>query len=247
MITGIYEGGLGNLLFQIAAGLNLALNNQDTYKINPNLHIGRGQGNHINNYINNIFSKIEKTNFVSSNTFEHLSNHYKNIPYSENICLRGYYQNFDYIKDNQEQIKKTFELNNIIFNKTKEKKILSIHVRTGDYANHPHFNILNKNYYENCLNAINNIEDYEIYLVTDYPSLATKYIPDIPYKIFHKSELMDLFLLSKSDICIISNSSFAWWGSFLGDTKITYAPYMWCTNQDEFKNIYSKDMIKINF
>jgi hypothetical protein len=56
-----------------------------------------------------------------------------------------------------------------------------------------------------------------------------------------------MFLMSKSDVCIISNSTFAWWGSFLGEKKITYAPYIWNTDVEEFENIYSEEMIKIKF
>ena len=246
MITGIYEGGLGNLLFQVATGLCLALDNRDVYKINPNRHIGRGQGNHILNYVDNVFSKIEKTNFISDNVFEHMTNTFCLIPYSENICLRGYYQNFNYIKDHQKWLKEIFHFNFIEFNKIKEKKILTIHVRTGDYTQYNHFNILTKKYYENCLSKIN-INEYEIFLISDYPQLAQKFLPDIPYKIFHKSELEDMFLMSKSDVCIISNSTFAWWSSFLGNEKTIYAPSVWNLNKEEFENIYTDNMIKVDF
>lgn len=246
MITGIYEGGLGNLMFQIAAGICLALDNQDIYKLNPNRHIGRGQGNHISNYTNNIFSKIEKTDFISNNVFEHMSNTFKPITYTEDICLRGYFQNFNYICQHQKHLKETFNFDYIEFNKIREKKILTIHIRTGDYTQYEHFNIITKKYYENCLNKID-IEEYEIFLISDYPQLAQKYLPDIPYKIFHKSEIEDMFLMSESDVCIISNSTFAWWGSFLGREKIIYAPFKWNLNDEEFKNIYTDNMVKVDF
>lgn len=246
MITSIYEGGLGNLLFQVAAGVCLAIDNKDVYHINPNRHIGLGQGNYILNYTHNIFSKIQKTNHVSTNVFEHISNLYTDIPYSSDICLKGYFQNFNYIKKHQNTLKEIFHFDYINFNKIKQKKILSIHVRTGDYKLYNHFNVLNKTYYENSLNNIN-IDEYEIFLISDFPSEAKKMIPDIPYKIFHKSELEDMFLMSKSDVCIISNSTFAWWGSFLGDKKITYAPYMWNTDVKQFENIYNEEMIKVTF
>jgi hypothetical protein len=246
MITSIYEGGLGNLLFQVATGINLALNNNDVYKINPNNHIGLGQGHRITNYLDNIFSKIEKTDFTTSNIFEHTSNKYVDIPYSKELCLQGYFQNFAFIKSHKNKLKEIFHFDYINFNKKKEKKILSIHVRGGDYNFYPHFNILNKEYYERCLNNLK-IDDYEIFLISDFPEAAKKHIPDIPYKIFHRSELQDMFLLAKSDVCVISNSTFAWWGAFLGDEKITYAPHIWCDGTEEFEGIYTDDMIKISF
>jgi hypothetical protein len=56
-----------------------------------------------------------------------------------------------------------------------------------------------------------------------------------------------MFLMSKSDACIISNSTFAWWGSFLGNEKIIYAPKIWNLNEEEFKNIFADNMIRVDF
>jgi hypothetical protein len=246
MITSIYEGGLGNLLFQVAAGVSFAIDNNDIYRINPANHIGLGQGNTIINYLDNIFSKIEKTDFTSSNIYHHHTNKYIDIPYLDGLCLRGYFQNFSYLKNHKNLIREIFNLNYLNFNKIKEKKILTIHVRGGDYKQYPNFNIITKKYYENCLNKID-VDEYEIYIVSDCLSTVKEKIPDIQYKFFNGTEIQDLFLLSKSDTCIISNSTFAWWGSFLGDEKIVYAPSTWCADTDEFLNIYSDNMIKINY
>ena len=237
-------GGLGNLLFQVSAGVSLALDNNDEYFINPYNHKGRGQGNHISVYLDNIFSNIKKTNITPEYKFEHISNVYKEIPYKKDMCIEGFFQSYNYIKHHKEEIKNLFNLNFI--NNKKDKKILTIQVRTGDYANEPSFNILNKNYYENSLNQIN-LEEYDIYLISDFPELAKKIIPDINYKIFHKTELHDIFLMSQSDVCIISNSTFGWWGSFLGNDKTTYAPYQWNVDKEQFEGIYRDDMIKVNF
>lgn len=35
MITNIFQGGLGNQLFQVATGLSFALDNNDNYVLNP--------------------------------------------------------------------------------------------------------------------------------------------------------------------------------------------------------------------
>lgn len=247
MITSIYQGGLGNILFQIAAGLTFAKKHQETYKINPNLHIGKGQGNQITQYLNNILSKIEKTDHVSTNIYDHITNNYIDIPHTADLCLKGYYQNFNFFREQEKFIKETFHFEYLDFNKKFEKKILTIHVRTGDYYHHPHFNILNKQYYENCLNRLD-LKNYDVFLISDYPEEAKKYIPSISYKIFHKSELADLFLISQSDACIISNSTFAWWGSFLGkDKENIFAPAIWCKDNEPYENIYSDNMTKINF
>jgi hypothetical protein len=246
MITSLYRGGLGNILFQVAVGISVAIENNDIYAINPNNHLGRGQGNHISSYIENILLKIQKTNFKSDKIYENFSNDIKKIPYVENLCLSGFFQNYNLFKHNKDQIKKAFNFDFINFDKNKEKKILSIHVRTGDYLLEPNFNIINKNYYEKCLNMLN-LDDYEIYLISDFPDIAKSYLPDINYKIFHKSELHDMFLLSQSDACIIPNSTFSWWGSFLGQDKITYVPNIWAVANEDFKDIYHDNMVKVQY
>lgn len=246
MITSIYNGGLGNILFQVAAGISFAIDNNDNYAINSNNHFGRGQGNHISNYTENVLLKIQKTNFKSDKILKVSTNNYTDIKYEENLCLDGFFQNYNFFKHNKDQIKRIFNFDFINFDKIKEKKILSIHIRTGDYLREPKFNIINKNYYEKCLNMLK-IDDYDVYLISDFPNIAKSYLPDINYKIFHKSELHDMFLLSQSDVCIIPNSTFSWWGSFLGQDKVTYVPHEWNLDKDEFEGIYREDMIKVNF
>ena len=57
MVTSVYQGGLGNLLFQISSGYIFSKNNNTDYKINYKLDKGRGQGYPLSFYKNNIFQK----------------------------------------------------------------------------------------------------------------------------------------------------------------------------------------------
>ena len=64
-------------------------------------------------------------------------------------------------------------------------------------------------------------------------------------KYVHESEIVDFQLLMNADICVISNSTFAWWGAYLNRKvhKMVMAPKYFLGFHDgkEFPNgIYSK-------
>ena len=58
---------------------------------------------------------------------------------------------------------------------------------------------------------------------------------------------LDLYLLSKCNHNILSNSTFSWWGAWIGDygKKITIAPSTWLNGVDS-SEIYTEGMILIN-
>ena len=105
-------GGLGNQLFQIAAGYNLAKNNNDTYAINYNLqhHTSHPTGNTKHKYRDNLFSTITSTNDILHQiNIQEPNFHYAPIPYtSPGMLLHGYLQSEKYFADNKEDIKQLF-------------------------------------------------------------------------------------------------------------------------------------------
>ena len=247
MITNIYRGGLGNLLFQIAAGYSLAIKHNVQYKINPNLHNERGQGNHITSYLNSIFKNIELTDYVPANVFKEPDKLGDiEIPYENNLLLDGFFQKEKYFIEHKTEINKLFGFDSV---KLIPKNICTVQVRTGDFLFDNTFNVINPDYFLKALNfVLEQNSNTNFYLVTDYYNLAIKYLPShIKFNYANLSELEDLKLMSQSDYCIISNSSFGWWGSFLGKDKITLSPYKWFNNGDNATETYRKNMIKVNF
>jgi hypothetical protein len=247
MITSIYKGGLGNLLFQIATGYSLAIKNNTSYKINPNLHNERGQGNHITTYLDTIFKKIKLTDYIPSEVFKE-----KNelgdiqIPYQNDLLLDGFFQKEKYFIQHKAEINKLFGFDSV---KLIPQNICTVQVRTGDFLFDNTFNVVNQNYFLKAINFIlEQNPNTNFYLVTDYYEVAIKYLPKhIKFNYFNMSEIEDLKLISQSDYSIISNSSFGWWGSFLGKEKITLSPYKWFNSEENTDEIYRKNMIKINF
>ena len=52
--------------------------------------------------------------------------------------------------------------------------------------------------------------------------------------------------MSKMDSIIMSNSTFSWWGVYIGNIKNVVCPYPWLKNVYYNKDIYDDTWIKIN-
>jgi hypothetical protein len=244
MITSIYRGGLGNQLFQVITGYYLAEKNNDEYGINPNLYRGGGQGNSISVYTDSIFKNIQKTNHESKVIYKEPRFNYTDIEYSEDLLLDGFFPTEKYF------LNKKYEINNLLDFKCNEEitNVCVIHIRTGDYLNESNFNVVTPKYFENAINHVLSINpDISFKIVSDSNNHVSRYIPDnIKYEFVSSDELQDLRTISQCDFAIISNSSFSWWGSYLGKSKITLAPNRWLNVNCEISDIYREDMIKIN-
>jgi len=123
-----------------------------------------------------------------------------------------------------------------------------IHVRTGDYLYQSNFNVVTPRYFSNAIDyVLNENSDIVFKVISDNNNIAKNYIPNsINYEFCSSDELEDLKTLSECDYAIISNSSFSWWGSYLGKDKKTIVPNKWFNNITyDVSDIYREDMIKI--
>lgn len=244
MITSIYKGGLGNQIFQVVVGYIFAKDHNDKYAINPALHSGNGQGFHLNKYLNTIFKNVDKTNHKSSNYYKEPQFNYTEIPYNEDSLLEGYFQTEKYFLNRKK------EINSLLDFECSEEPTNEcvIHIRTGDYLILSNFNVVTTNYFEKAIDEVlqkNSKVSFKV--ISDNPSIAKTYLPkDLFYEFVSYDELSDLKTLSQCDYAIISNSSFSWWGSYLGKSKITYAPNKWFNNINyDVSDVYREGMIKI--
>jgi hypothetical protein len=245
MITGFYAGGLGNQLFQIAAGVSLALDNNDEYGLNPSLFKGCGQGHNISRYTDNIFQHVIKTDTVGRNHYVEDAFEHKPIPYQSNLILTGYFQSEKYFLGKKEVMNDLFG-----FSPTRSNKNAVIHVRMGDFLeDNSHCKVVTPEYFERAVELVlEHDKKISFEVVTDDPIEAQRYLPssiDVTYS--NGTELEDLHTLSQAEYCIISNSSFSWWGSYLGKEKVTIAPDQWYPPFVEinFSDVYRQNMIKV--
>ncbi|MDY0907444.1 alpha-1,2-fucosyltransferase [Pedobacter sp. CFBP9032] len=141
------------------------------------------------------------------------------------------------------------------------KKIITVHVRRGDYKKLGHWWKINLgsenltlpiNYYMNTLNTIPELDKYNLLFISDDIDFVKR-----EFRMFHNAQFIedslinDFQILLKSDILILSNSSFSWWGAYLNDqiNKQIFCPRYWLgfrIREEYPKNIIPSTWIQID-
>lgn len=212
------DNWLGNSLFQIAAITNLAIKNKDKISF-PKWEYD--QFFNVEYIVQNKYDNFS-LNYRESNSFE-----FTEIPYVNGVNLWGYFQSEKYFVDNKDIVLNTLtpKLCNYL---TPLKKYTSIHVRRGDYLRlAPEYNILEMDYYNKAMEAINS--DKYIVFSDDMDWCKANFIGDKFEFSENKKNYEDLALMSMCDNNIIANSSFSWWGAYLNKNKNKkiVAPKQW--------------------
>jgi hypothetical protein len=226
MITSFIQGGLGNQLFQIAAGLSLAKDLGVEFRLLKDQHHLPMQGTRINNYYSNIFKNI---NFLQDIDLKNLivyaekSFEYKEIPKIDNTALHGYFQSEKYFKHNENYIKEVLNFPHQEF----KQGYVSLHFRQGDYRQNTDIHhIQDISYFEK---AINYIGDYKKLLIFSDSDLPDHFKFSNMEIIKSNTDLEDLAIMSSCEHNIISNSSFSWWSAWFNKntSKKIVAPSIW--------------------
>jgi hypothetical protein len=250
MITSNLMGGLGNYLFQIAAGYSKSLDLGVGYVINPN--IVQVVHKPLESYLKNIFRNITLDSSLTVNSIYNETNfHFNKIPdFLLPTMMSGYFQSEKYFMNNEEKIRTLFECPNDIKRKLLTKydilnngESCSIHVRRGDYLKlSDHHPTQNMDYYEGAISIIGREKNFLIF--SDDIEWCKNNFNHLENKVFCESneDYEDLYLMSLCDHNIIANSSFSWWGSWLNKNKnkIVVGPKKWFGPSK--KNINTDDL-----
>ena len=251
----VLKGGLGNQLFQLASAMQLAgmykkkvvLN---TLAISPNPHQGYNRDRTVTT-LRRLFPALPITNeqihpehyhkfdeptndcflFIESKLEECFQTYC-------NVVLEGYFVNPKYIPSEPESI---FNKANII---PDDKSLLEvnfentyfIHIRLGDYLNHPLYTIPLKKYYEHCINAIKHINPLaRFYICTNqFDGTLQNYVKDFPkgneYRVqaANNNDIDTLYIMSRCQGAICSNSTLSYMGAYFQKNKnkeTIYMPY----------------------
>jgi hypothetical protein len=220
-----YTGWLGNQMFQYAAvrALGLRLNSPIFFPTkNPDL-------TEIFNIPHTSLIEGEYSSYVEPHF------HYKEIPkIDENMILFGYYQSEKYFKDFADVILKDFEFK-YPPHRDIQSNTTSIHVRRGDYLNLPdHHPVCSVEYYKEAMSFFPN---QKFLVFSNDLDWCKEHIngDNIEYS-EGLSPAEDLQLMILCDNHIIANSSFSWWGAWLGHNKDkkVIAPSKWFGSEKSF-------------
>lgn len=248
---------LGNQLFQYAFIKALAKKLNTGFFLNENINEFlaakyfdfRGLSK-VRNRFNQLYFKITKSPFKPLNHLE-LSDF--DVPQEEmknlanNQIYSGYFQSEEYFKNICHNIqfhisvKKGYrnEFNQLYGNQFKKNKVIAIHIRKGDYLdldswwndNLGSSNLsLPNSFYLDCLKKVEDIDRYQIVFVSDDIKKVKEDFKHMKNASFSENSLIiDFQIIMNADICIISNSSFSWWASYLNckKNKQIFCPKYW--------------------
>ncbi len=131
-------------------------------------------------------------------------------------------------------------------------KVLALHIRLGDYSKEPKIGMLTDCYFVSAIEIVENVKFIdEIWMFSDEPEIAKKYIPHKWYPILKVIPDMGaaktLELMREADYYVISNSTFSWWGAFLSKSKESYilAPSPWFKSMESPRDIIPTDWITL--
>jgi len=113
-------------------------------------------------------------------------------------------------------------------------RVCAVHVRRGDYVNHPFFYALPDEYYKKAARQLRELRgEVAFFVFTDDPAWAREYL-DLPGSRFFSTvprerPEWDFELMRRCDDFIISNSTFSWWAAMLGagEQKAVIRPARW--------------------
>ena len=182
---------------------------------------------------------------------------------AKDVYIEGYWQTEKYFIDIEPIIRRELsfkntpdEVNMKLINEIKNENSIALHIRHGDNANEyaKAHGVLPLDYYYKAINIIaNKIENPSFYIFSDDPEWARENLKlDFQTQyISHNGDIKnyeDLRLMSNCKHHIIGNSTFSWWGAWLGKkaNQIVIAPKYYQENHDiSQKDFYPDNWIII--
>ena len=194
-------------------------------------------------WINRKFSKIIA--FNQRSYIEDFGNDFDprllNLKVTKNTYLDGYWQSESYFKDIENVIRADLEIIPPVDDKNIElaEKIrgctsVAIHVRWFDPPGAASACNLDSGYYQRAIEVINSklktphyfIFSEDIEASRDMLNLPPENFTCVSHNVTAESDFADMWLMSQCQHFIIANSTFSWWGAWLGKygNKIIISP-----------------------
>ncbi|MBN2106051.1 MAG: alpha-1,2-fucosyltransferase [Deltaproteobacteria bacterium] len=279
MIITCLRGGIGNQLFQYAAGRALAVKHGVELKVDISA-INACDKDTQRAYALTDFSisasvaSAQEISIVKAaqqprffrrlhRAVENMTPYYRKSVYKEphfhfdknffkapgTVYLYGFWQSERYFQKIASVLRKEFQIidpqqgrNAELAEIINSSNSVSVHIRGGDYVNNPvthkHHGACSPAYYGRCIEWISgHIKNPLFFVFSDDIARAKAQLPAHEYFVFvdhntEKNAHEDLRLMSQCKHHIIANSTFSWWGAWLGShhDKKVLAPVPWFSN-----------------
>lgn len=242
MISCEVMGGLGNMLFHVAAVYALARDNDDQLSL-PNLD------SHLV-YLNSRRSlcsgmedaqeyKVIFRGFPSSLEeppvhYQSMSFHYEPLVYQSRCQYKGFCQSEKYFLHHRKEILSWFSFSDCTTVGQEKFQIgttetIGVHVRRADYLGQQDYHpVQTKQYYEDALDCLPK-EARVLFFSDDLEWCKEQFRGGRFYFVERKRDYLELLLMSQCTHQVISNSTFGWWGAWLNKdpVKLVVAPSHW--------------------
>lgn len=208
---------LGNQLFRLAATLSYSITHNKILTLKDWKYKSYFDLSFNCNYDGDFENKYHEKRFE-----------YDSIPYFDgNVSLSGYYQSEKYFVEN------STEIINCFHSKTDIKKSCAIHVRRGDYLNHPNiFELCDMNYYSKAIEKVNLLWGINRFVVysddTEWSFNNIRNVSGVEISYSQNQNYITDFVDMQNHYCnIVSNSTFSWWAAWLANHNRVIAPKKW--------------------
>ena len=245
-------GRLGNQMFQVASLRGIASNNNYNYAIPPSKNKNEWTDHQLFNPF--VFEGVNPLNIqfidfqrpqVEEASFSFDEKLFNDCP--DWVSLVGFFQSEKYFKHIEDTVHSMFAFRPEILEPCQSmingvEKPVSLHIRRGDYLTNykNHYN-LGLDYYAK---ALEHFKDNQIVIFSDDPAWCKQqelFKDDDRFLVSEENnQYMDMCLMSLCVGHIIANSSFSWWGAWLGNSEKIIAPSNWFADSCASKSV--KDM-----
>jgi hypothetical protein len=247
---------LGNQLFQYAFIKALAERFHTSFYLNEKMepfmaadYFDMEGYSPARNVINKLLLKLESGNLIKklhATDIDIYSEELSNALTNRTI-YNGYFQSELFFKDITGKIPTYVRIKKEHANKFQAQyqdtftnnRTIVVHIRRGDYLNLNEWWATNfgsndlslpTSYYLKCLEQVPDHKNHKIIFVSDDIDFVRTGFAHIPNCEFSQSDMItDFQIIMNADVCILSNSSFAWWAAYLNPkkNKINYCPQYW--------------------
>jgi hypothetical protein len=228
-------GGLGNILFQIAAIASIAKDNN----VEPCLLMidrivrdldkdDRLLTAHANEY-RFIFDRFKQLPHINKPAMQYPF-HYVPPVFKDEHTYIGFFQSEKYFGHNRDHIKHLFrpteEIEKVVNNYSEYFGHIAIHVRRGDYLRYTHLHpVQSVEYYKKGIDCFP--KDKKVLIFSDDMNWCRQQFVGDRFVYMNEKDYIEIYIMAKMKYHVISNSSFSWWGAWLAESELVVGPQKW--------------------
>lgn len=251
-------GRLGNQIFQYA--LLFYLNKTKGYDIHLPLNTECQFWNCFD------IQNISIQQFNKSNQYRIFNERYGSCNFDalvfeqpDNTIFDGYYQSYLYFDSVKTKLIESLKFKQSIIQegdtellkyKQKyttyfDKNLVSMHIRRTDYLDFVDRwgDLFSDGFYNEATKSIND-ETENVLIFTDDNDFARQHFTKPNYHVIDKNEYVSLYMMTRCNRHIMSNSSFAWWGAYLSGNDNIICPRPWWNKNMPAPNHEQKNITK---